>query len=94
MYFFGITNIEPKDGYPVLENVETMGEFATLFRTDYDRMKPEGVSLDTFLKEYLAYGEYDHKAYYPVVDFFSGLLDITIIKPIIECITRTDLITG
>ena len=39
--FFGITNIEPEDGYPVLENVETMGEFASLFRADYDRMKPE-----------------------------------------------------
>lgn len=36
--FFGITDIEPKDGYLVLENVETIGEFASLFRADYDRM--------------------------------------------------------
>ena len=92
--FLGITNIEPEDGYPVLENVETMGEFASLFRADYDRMKPEGTDLNTFLKNYVSYGEYDHKAYHPVGDFFSGLLDITVIKPIIECITGTDLITG
>ena len=92
--FLGITNIEPEDGYPVLENVETMGEFSSLFRTDYDRMKPEGTDLNTFLKNYVSYGEYDHKAYHPVGDFFSGLLDITVIKPIIECITGTDLITG
>ena len=92
--FLGITNIEPEDGYPVLENVETMGEFSSLFRTDYDRMKPEGTDLNTFLKNYVSYGEYDHKAYHSVGDFFSGLLDITVIKPIIECITGTDLITG
>ena len=92
--FLGITDIEPEDGYPVLENVETMGEFASLFRADYDRMKPEGTDLNTFLKNYVSYGEYDHKAYHSVGDFFSGLLDITVIKPIIECITGTDLITG
>ena len=57
-------------------------------------MKPEGMSVNAYLEGYLSYGEYDHKAYHPVADFLSGLLDITIIKPIIECITGVDLITG
>ena len=57
-------------------------------------MKPEGTDINTFLEGYLVSGEYDHTVYDPVKDFISGLLDITIIKPIIECFTGEDLITG
>ena len=92
--FLGLVEITPEDGYPVLENVECVGEFASLFRADYDRMKPEGTDINTFLEGYLVSGEYDHTVYDPVKDFISGLLDITIIKPIIECFTGEDLITG
>lgn len=92
--FLGIVNVEPEDGYPVLENVETMGEFASLFRADYDKMKPADMDVNTFLEGYLVSGEYNHKSYHPVKDFLSGLLDITIIKPVIECVIGEDLITG
>lgn len=57
-------------------------------------MKPEGCDINTFLKSYLTYGEYEHKGYHPVKDFLSGLLDITIIKPVVECVIGKDLITG
>ena len=92
--FFGITDIRPQDGYPVLENVETVGEFASLFRADYDRMKPEGMDINTFLEGYLTYGEYEHTGYHPVRDFLSGLADVTIIIPVIDAILGKDIITG
>ena len=92
--FFGITDIRPQDGYPVLENVETVGEFASLFRADYDRMKPEGMDINTFMEGYLTYGEYEHTGYHPVRDFLSGLADVTIIIPVIDAILGKDIITG
>ncbi len=92
--FLGTTDIRPEDGVPVLENVETIGEFASLFRKDYDKMKMKEGDINKCIKGYLTSGEYGHKAYHPAQDFLSGLLDITIIKPIIECITGKDLITG
>lgn len=52
------------------------------------------MNINTFLKEYLSYGEFEHTGYHPVKDFLSGLLDITIIIPIIDCILGEDIITG
>ena len=34
--FLGIQEITAEDGTPILENVETVSEFASLFRKDYD----------------------------------------------------------
>lgn len=92
--FLGPPDVTALDGYPVLGNVEKIGEFASLFRMDYDKMRPEGMDINTLLKEYLSYGEFEHTDYHPVKDFLSGLLDITIIIPIIECILGKDIITG
>ena len=75
-----------------LENVETVNEFASLFRKDYDKMKE--ADIETCIRNYLTSGEFNHEAYHPARDFLSGLLDITIVKPVIEFFTGTDLITG
>ena len=72
--------------------METVNEFASLFRKDYDKMKESDI--ETCIRNYLTSGEFNHEAYHPALDFLSGLLDITIVKPVIEFFTGTDLITG
>ena len=39
-------------------------------------------------------GDAEHKGYHPAADMISGILDITIVKPVLECILGKDLITG
>ena len=90
--FLGLPAVEAEEGMPVLENVETVNEFAFLFRTDYDKMGQEDI--ETCIEAYLTAGEFNHTAYHPVKDFLSGLLDITIVKPLIESVTGYDMITG
>ena len=92
--FLGLAAVEPGEGAPTLENMETIGVFATLFRMDYQSFKESGVDVDQIMEEYLYSGEYTHKKNEPVKEFVSGLLDITIVKPFIECIIGQDLITG
>ena len=72
--------------------METVNEFVSLFRKDYDKMKESDI--ETCIRNYLTSGEFNHEAYHPARDFLSGLLDITIVKPVIEFFTGTDLITG
>ena len=90
--FLDVEGLERAAGQQVLSNLDSVYEFAVLFREDYDRMKEKNIQ--TCIEKYLTSGEYDHKAYHPVKDFLSGLLDYTIVKPIIECCCCTDLITG
>ena len=52
------------------------------------------MDIETCIRNYLTSGEFNHEAYHPALDFLSGLLDITIVKPVIEFFTGTDLITG
>ena len=90
--FLGLPTVEHEDSMVTLENVETVNEFASLFRKDYDKMKE--ADIETCIRNYLTSGEFNHEAYHPALDFLSGLLDITIVKPVIEFFTGTDLITG
>lgn len=90
--FLGLPAVEHEDSMVTLENVETVNEFASLFRKDYDKMKESDI--ETCIRNYLTSGEFNHEAYHPARDFLSGLLDITIVKPVIEFFTGTDLITG
>lgn len=92
--FLGLAAVEPGEGAPTLENMETVGIFATLFRMDYQSFQESGVDVDQIMEVYLYSGEYAHKKNEPVKEFVSGLLDITIVKPFIECIVGKDLITG
>ena len=52
------------------------------------------MDIETCIRNYLTSGEFNHEAYHPARDFLSGLLDITIVKPVIEFFIGTDLITG
>ena len=82
-------------GVPVLKNVETVGEFTSLFQRDYDTMKQrEGWDVDTCIEVYMTSGEFDHKMYQPVKTLISNILDMTIVKPFIESLTGTEWITG
>ena len=92
--FLGIQEITAEDGTPILENAETVWEFASLFRKDYDTMLVKDMSLEEYLEWYSASGDASHKGYHPVSDMISGIVDIIIFKPMIECITGKDLITG
>ncbi len=77
---------------PVLENIETIGYFTELFRADYEGMT-EG-DINTMMEAYLYGGEFVHESHHPFGNFISGILDVTIVKPLIECIIGKDLITG
>ena len=77
---------------PVLENIETIGYFKELFRADYEGMT-EG-DINTMMEAYLYGGEFVHESHHPFGNFISGILDVTIVKPLIECIIGKDLITG
>lgn len=92
--FLGIQEITAEDGTPILENAETVWEFASLFRKDYDTMLVKDMSLEEYLEWYSDSGDASHKGYHPVADMISGIADIIIFKPMIECITGKDLITG
>lgn len=92
--FMGLVQWEAQDGMPTLENVETIGIFADLFRLDYQDMNPSKADINQYLKGILISGEFDHKAYHPIRDFVSAVADVTIILPLIESITGKDYITG
>ena len=62
--FFGLPAVEHEDSMVTLENVETVNEFASLFRKDYDKMK--GMDIQTYIRNYLMSGEFNHEAYHLV----------------------------
>ena len=47
-----------------------------------------------FLEQFYRQGEFTHDSSNPFLNFVSSVLDITIIKPVIEACTGEDLITG
>ena len=47
-----------------------------------------------FLEQFYRQGEFTHDSSNPFLNFVSSVLDITIVKPIIEACTGEDLITG
>jgi hypothetical protein len=70
--------------------------FHQLYKTEYDTIKslnPEIENPERYIDQMLTSGEFDHKGYHPIKDFFSELLDLTIIKPLYEAATGKDIIT-
>ena len=92
--FLGLEDVKPGTGLPALANVEILGLFTNLFRTDYELMGSAFESVDELLEVYLYAGEYSHEEHHPIKNFISGILDVTIVKPFIESIYGKDLITG
>ena len=76
-------------------------DFASIFAAQYEAMKASGalgednnLTQQEFLEEFYRQGEFTHDSSNPFLNFVSSVLDITIIKPIIEGCTGEDLITG
>lgn len=76
-------------------------DFASIFAAQYEAMKASGalgednnLTQQEFLEQFYRQGEFPHDSSNPFLNFVSSVLDITIIKPIIEACTGEDLITG
>ena len=76
-------------------------DFASIFAAQYEAMKASGalgednnLTQQEFLEQFYRQGEFTHDSSNPFLNFVSSVLDITIIKPVIEACTREDLITG
>lgn len=76
-------------------------DFASIFAAQYEAMKAFGalgednnLTQQEFLEQFYRQGEFTHDSSNPFLNFVSSVLDITIIKPIIEACTGEDLITG
>ena len=75
--------------------------FAEVFAGQYEAMLASGMlgednelTQQEFLEQFYKQGEFVHDSSNPFLNFVSSVLDITIIKPIIEACTGEDLITG
>lgn len=74
-------------------------EFAELFSSQYESMRnggylEEGQTFEEYWNQLLKQGEFYHDGSNPFENFVSSVLDITIIKPVIEAMLGEDLITG
>ncbi len=83
------------------ESMECVQDFADMFKADYDAVSKSGAlkgssvkSLDDYLKNLVSGGDFSHHMDQPFKSFLSGLLDITIVKPIIDACTGYDCVTG
>jgi hypothetical protein len=80
---------------------EEFKNFTSMFTMEYDSIKEylkdkdgNPISLEEYLNELYTYGEFDNKMDKPFLEFVSCILDITIVKPLIEMCWGYDLITG
>lgn len=76
-------------------------DFASIFAAQYEAMKASGalgednnLTQQEFLEQFYRQGEFTHDSSNPFLNFVSSVLDITIVKPVIEACTGEDLITG
>ena len=76
-------------------------DFASIFAAQYEAMKASGalgednnLTQQEFLEQFYRQGKFTHDSSNPFLNFVSSVLDITIIKPVIEACTGEDLITG
>ena len=75
-----------------------VGEFEDIFANQYQSYKENGylsdeVELDEYIDTIVMQGSFNHQMDKPVESFVSGVLDVTIIKPLIESVIGVDLIT-
>ena len=78
-------------------------EFAQIFEAQYQGMREiaaeefekRGITdYETYIDSFSHQGEFDHRMDKPFLSFVSAVLDITIVKPMIEACIEKDLITG
>jgi hypothetical protein len=80
---------------------EEFKDFTSMFTMEYDSIKENlkdkdgnPISLEEYLNELHTYGEFDNKMDKPFLEFVSCILDVTMLKPLIEMCWGYDLITG
>jgi hypothetical protein len=80
---------------------EEFKDFTSMFTLEYDSIKENlkdkdgnPISLEEYLNELHTYGEFDNKMDKPFLEFVSCILDVTMLKPLIEMCWGYDLITG
>ena len=98
----GYSESANKDGWIVTKSgyVEA---FAQIFEAQYHGMreiaeeefKKRGITdYETYIDSFFHQGEFDHRMDKPFLSFVSSVLDITVVKPMIESSIEKDLITG
>ena len=80
---------------------ESLEAFTAVFGSQYEKMmesagyaEGEGSALEEYLENLEKSGEFDHKMDKPFESFISCILDVTIIKPLIEACTGIEWFTG
>lgn len=76
-------------------------DFAIIFEQQYQSMLESGMlgedkqmTQEEFLTQFYHQGEFNHKVDKPFASFVSSVLDITIVKPVIEACTGEEWFTG
>ena len=89
------------NGFHMAYTNGSVEDFASIFAAQYEAMKASGalgednnLTQQEFLEQFYRQGEFTHDSSNQFLNFVSSVLDITIIKPIIEACTGEDLITG
>lgn len=71
--------------------------FTDMFAVDYTYHKYQNgkeLTLEEYLIGFRDAGRFEHRMDQPVKELASAILDVTLVKPLIEACTGTDLITG
>ena len=99
--FLGLTVLEEAGERKIIGMPKEFQDFTDMFAVDYNLIKDElekqngkEVTLEDYLLSIKSAGEFSHKMDKPVEEFISAVLDITAVKPLIECCTGYDMITG
>ena len=99
--FLGLTVLEEAGERKIIGMPKEFQDFTDMFAVDYNLIKDElekqngkEVTLENYLLSIKSAGEFSHKMDKPVEEFISAVLDITAVKPLIECCTGYDMITG
>lgn len=91
--FLGLDAVVPKEGAFVVENVETVGWFKALFRSEYENMGLSDADINMLMDFCLHAGEFEHKEYHPIGNVVSEITDATVIIPFLSSIRGRDMIT-
>lgn len=89
------------NGFHMAYTNGSVEDFASIFAAQYEAMKASGalgednnLTQQEFLEQFYRQGEFTHDSSNQFLNFVSSVLDITIVKPVIEACTGEDLITG
>lgn len=99
--FLGLTGMKETGEGTIIGMPKAFRDFTDMFAVDYNLLKDElktqdgkEVTLEEYLLSLKSAGEFSHKMDKPVLEFISAVLDVTAVKPLIECCTGYDMITG